>query len=1537
LALSFVAACFSPQFKDGEIACGTSDECPPGLACYGGLCRIGNPGVDAATGFPLTITLGGNSMGTVTSTPAGISCGADCTANFSSGTMVTLTATPQGGSIFVGWSGACSGTGTCTITVETAVNVTANFAVDNSLMVVLAGNGSGIVSSSPAGISCGAACSNTFPPNTTVTLTAFPATGSQFAGWTGAGCGGTGTCVVTTDTAKMVTATFTLTQNVLTVAKTGNGSGMVASTPTGISCGTSCSQPIDYNTMVTLTATPDTGSTFTGWSGGGCTGTGNCTVTVTAATTVTAQFTLQKNTLTVTPSGNGAGTVTSAPAGINCGSSCAAAFDYGTQVTLSATPSPGSTFAGWSGAGCTGTQTCVVSVTAATTVTASFTLNSYSLTAAKNGNGSGTVTSDVSGINCGTDCASPYPYNTMVTLTATPDIGSTFTGWAGGGCSGTGTCVVNVTAATTVTATFTLVKYQLTVANNGGTGAGTVTGVGINCGATCSEQLDYNTTVTLSATPSPGSTFAGWSGAGCSGTGTCVVTMTQAQAVTATFTLNTYLVTVTPAGNGAGTVTSSPAGINCGASCSQNYGYGTQVTLTAAPQTGSTFTGWSGGGCTGTGTCVLTVGAAVTVTATFTLTTQTLTVTQSGGGTSSTVTSSPAGINCGASCSSSYNYGTQVTLTATPASGYSFTGWSGGGCTGNGTCVVTMTAATSVTATFANGSAGLAVTKSGTGTGTVSSNPAGINCGTTCSGNFSNGTTVILTATADPGSTFAGWSGACSGTGTCSVMIMTGTPVAVTANFTLDTETLSVTKSGTGGGTVTSAPSGISCGATCSSSYNYNTQVTLTATPNGTSTFAGWSGGGCTGTGTCVVPMTAATTVNAQFTTIQYNLTVKPQGTGTGTTTSSDGNITCGASCSQLYNAGTSVTLTAAPATGSVFVGWVGGGACNGSSSTTCVLTMSADTIAYPQYNITQKTLTVSTSGSATGTVTSAPAGISCGASCSSAFNYGTQVTLTATPATGYSFTGWSGGGCTGTGTCAVTMTADTAVTATFTINTYQLTVNLAGTGSGSVSSSPAGINCGANCSSTYNYGTQVTLTASTQTGSTFTGWSGGSCSGTGTCVVTMSAATSVTATFTINTYQLTVAKAGTGQGTVTSSPGTINCGSSCAQSFNYNTSVTLTETPTYGSTFAGWSAAGCGSSPTCVVTVTAAQTVTATFNAIPPNKVFVTTLAYAPSSLGGLSGADNLCKNLATTAGLTGTYVAFLSASGTSTAANPLNASDRIGNASGWVRTDGRPFANSKSDLLNGKVFSAPRFSQSGADVGNVQITTGTAFGGVYSNQGDCTGYTTATGSMTLGDAVADSSMFINYGTAGCGNTNMHLMCVGIDNQAAVAPPPPPANARRAFMLNWTPGGGLADADAKCQASATGASLTGTYKALLPTTTASALSRFDTSSTAGNWFRVDNMSILPTASAWNTAANFDSAPNLSADGATNYGNYAYWSGGSLTSAGSATTTCNSWTDGTTGGTGTYGTAGVTLLSMFLGSSPLACNATYAIITCLQQ
>lgn len=157
--------------------------------------------------------------------------------------------------------------------------------------------------------------------------------------------------------------------------------------------------------------------------------------------------------------------------------------------------------------------------------------------------------------------------------------------------------------------------------------------------------------------------------------------------------------------------------------------------------------------------------------------------------------------------------------------------------------------------------------------------------------------------------------------------------------------------------------------------------------------------------------------------------------------------------------------------------------------------------------------LTVTDSGNGKGTVTSSPAGISCGGTCTASFASGTSVALTATPAAGATFNGWSGA-CSGKGTCSVVLNANTTVGASFTLPPANVTVTLAGRGTGTVTSSPAGINCPQTCTANLGKGAQVTLTASSAAGFPFAGWSG-ACSGTSpTCNFTVKGTTAVTATF---------------------------------------------------------------------------------------------------------------------------------------------------------------------------------------------------------------------------------------------------------------------------------------------------------------------------------------------------------------------------------------------------------------------------------------
>lgn len=162
--------------------------------------------------------------------------------------------------------------------------------------------GSGTVTSNPSGINCGGDCAENYANGTNVTLTATPYSGYVFGNWSGACAGSSLSCVVNMNAAKSVTATFTSTpQATLSIAKVGTGAGTVYRTNGAINCGTTCSESVTQGAIATINALPASGSTFAGWSGGVCTGTGSCSFSVNADTTVNAQFNLIAGGQTSTP------------------------------------------------------------------------------------------------------------------------------------------------------------------------------------------------------------------------------------------------------------------------------------------------------------------------------------------------------------------------------------------------------------------------------------------------------------------------------------------------------------------------------------------------------------------------------------------------------------------------------------------------------------------------------------------------------------------------------------------------------------------------------------------------------------------------------------------------------------------------------------------------------------------------------------------------------------------------------------------------------------------------------------------------------------------------------------------------------------------------------------------------------------------------------------------------------------------------------------------------------------------------------------
>ena len=382
-------------------------------------------------------------------------------------------------------------------------------------------------------------------------------------------------------------------------------------------------------------------------------------------------------------------------------------------------------------------------------------------------------------------------------------------------------------------------------------------------------------------------------------------------------------------------------------------------------------------------------------------------------------------------------------------------------------------------------------------------------------------------------------------------------------------------------------------------------------------------------------------------TTVKATLNLAATGTGSGTVTANTGGLSCqmtGATatgtCISQYDQGAAVTLTAAPASGSTFAGWTGG--CSGSVAT-CALTLSKTTNVQADFAATPRQVTLTLSGSGNGTVVSLPAGLSCtrtgGAttgSCAAAFSEGTLLLLTATPAPQHFFGVW-GGACAGAGvtpTCNATVSAALAVQAAF-VAPRTVTVTAAGSGSGTVTSLPAAINCAVaaavatgTCSALFADGTSVTLTAAPATQQFFGAWTGG-CTASATSCTFAALGSNVSAQVTLLVPRtLTVLGGGVGAGTVTSTPAGVNCSigagtatGSCVVAFADATSVALTAAPTTGSTFATWGGACSGLA--CVLGMTSARSVTATFNG--SSSASQSTVVALPATFTAGSGSSTI------------------------------------------------------------------------------------------------------------------------------------------------------------------------------------------------------------------------------------------------------------------------------------------------------------------------
>ena len=230
------------------------------------------PGVVPPVRNMLVVTLDG--VGTVTSNPAGINCAADCDEAYNVGTSVDLTAATNALNKFDSWSGDCTGTGTCSVNMDSNKTVTAKFVPKDTylLEINLLGNGSVAYDGITCILSDPTSCRHGYIeaiPSTVVNLAATADAGYTFDSWGGA-CSGSGLCSVTMDANKTVEANFgpaTPSDKTLDLKFKGLGSGNVtAVTPEGTSslCLTDCSSAFPDGQELTLTATADEG-TFYQW------------------------------------------------------------------------------------------------------------------------------------------------------------------------------------------------------------------------------------------------------------------------------------------------------------------------------------------------------------------------------------------------------------------------------------------------------------------------------------------------------------------------------------------------------------------------------------------------------------------------------------------------------------------------------------------------------------------------------------------------------------------------------------------------------------------------------------------------------------------------------------------------------------------------------------------------------------------------------------------------------------------------------------------------------------------------------------------------------------------------------------------------------------------------------------------------------------------------------------------------------------------------------------------------------------------------
>jgi len=412
---------------------------------------------------------------------------------------------------------------------------------------------------------------------------------------------------------------------------------------------------------------------------------------------------------------------------------------------------------------------------------------------------------------------------------------------------------------------------------------------------------------------------------------------------------------------------------------------------------------------------------------------------------------------------------------------------------------------------------------------------------------------------------------------------------------------------------------------------------------------------------------------------------------------------------------------------------------------------------------------------------------------------------------------------------------------------------------------------------------------------------------------------------------------------------GGINCGSTCQIAVDAGTSVELVAAGASGYYFGGWSGGGCsGGALSCKTqALTADTTVNAKFTS--PNVIFTSSATYTVDQLrahdpmaanDAVRGADQYCKDLAasgTGPNLGGRKWTSLLAHGTTV--STATWTTRVAGLRGWVRVDGKPFGDTVESIhTNYVVYYPPSLDENGRRL------AGNSNNFVVAGSG-CNDWTTGDMTARRGAGVPTGGAFgwINAYGISCSAAE-HLYCLSTDYTATVTVTAPVAG-RKWFVsdTSFKPGAGqsLTTADALCQSDASKAGFSGTFKALMASTSpaTTAIARMNLSGTP--WVRPDGVPVVAAAADLNVAEPvLLSAPQVTAS--KKYGgNVWVWTGAtSATATPTAATTCTpsgaaSWT----GGDPATGYMGETFFAdywYFYSASTSNCNSA-APVYCLEQ